>query len=144
MVPSATRRPSLRHACAVRSTSISTLSMRKCYRNAATFSPCCICNGNRRAMSRGDLAHDGEAQAAAGAGGAGNAIEALEHALALGFGNARTVVLDFGQRARAPPARAHRDASAPGPGFNGVVHHIGHALAPPEGIALHRRPVELE
>src|SRR5260221_3550596 len=122
MVPSATRRPSLRHESAVRSTSISTLSMRKCYRNAATFSPCCICNGNRRAMSRGDLAHDGEAQAATGAGGAGNAIEALQHALALRFGNAPTLVLDFGERLRAALARAHPDTPAALRVFHCAVH----------------------
>src|SRR5205823_4361470 len=61
IVPSAARWPCLRQASAVRSTSISTLSMRKCYRNSAALLPYCIRNGNARAMSRGDLAQEGVA-----------------------------------------------------------------------------------
>src|SRR6266850_4243734 len=144
MVPSAARWPLLRHSSAVRSTSISTLSMRKCYRNPAAFSPCSICNGNRRAMSGGDLAHDGEAKAAAGAGSAGHAVEALQHALALRCGNPRTVILDLGEGVGAAPAGAHRDAPAALRILDRVVHEIGERLAHQERIALHRRPVELE
>src|SRR3989442_5159753 len=144
MVPSAARWPLLRHCSAVRSTSISTLSMRKCYRNPATFRPCSICNGNRRAMPRGDLAHDGEAETAAGAGSSGYAVEALEHALALRVGNARTVVLNLGEGAGAAPTGAHGDAPAALRVFDRVVHEVGERLAQQERIALHRRPVELE
>src|SRR5436190_258806 len=92
MVPSAARWPFLRHSSAVRSTSISTLSMRKCYRNAAAAAGRTLGNSNRRAMARGNLAHDGEAEPAARAGRARYAIEALEHALALLRWNARAIV----------------------------------------------------
>src|SRR6267143_3591879 len=147
MVPSAARRPFLRHSSAVRSTSISTLSMRKCYPNPAALSsrsPCCICNGNRRAMPRCDLAHDGEAQAAAGAGRTRHAVEALEHALALRGRNAGAVVLDFEERLRVAPAGAHRDAAASVRVLDGVVHEVAERLAQQKRVALHRRPVELE
>src|SRR5438552_6573794 len=148
IVPSAARWPLLRHSSAVRSTSISTLSMRKCYRNPAAFSSRCgprsIGNGNRRAMSHGDLAHDGEAETAAGAGSSGHAVEAFEHALALGGRNAGTVVLDLDIGLDAVPAGAHRDAPAALRILDRVVHEVGERLAQQERIALHRRPVELE
>src|SRR3989441_7810284 len=76
MVPSATRRPCLRHASAVRRTSISTLSMGKCYRNSAAAAAHAMADFERRTVAGHDLAHDGEAQAAAGARGAGHAVEA--------------------------------------------------------------------
>src|SRR5207237_157706 len=111
-VPSAARWPLLRHCSAVRRTSISTLSMRKCYRNAAALGRRALGDSNRRAVTGGDLAHDGEAEAAARAGRAGHAVEALEHALALRRRNARTVVLDLDEGVGAAPAGAHRDAPA--------------------------------
>src|SRR3954468_12019799 len=144
MVPSATCRPCLRQASAVRSTSISTLSMRKCYRNAATFPRHCIRNGNARAMPRRDLAHDGKAKARARARRARHAIEALEHALALRRRDARAVVLDFKKRMRAVAAGAHGDARAAWRILDRVVHQICQRLAQQEGIAVHRCPVELE
>src|SRR5688572_17976681 len=79
MVPSATARPLLRHASAVLSTSISTLSMRKCYPNPAA-SDRCIGDCKVRAVTGGDLAHDSEAETAAGAGRARRAVEALDDA----------------------------------------------------------------
>src|SRR5258706_4486384 len=92
MVPSATRRPSLRQVSAVRRTSISTLSMRKCYRNSAAFSPRAVPDNHGGAVAGGDLAHDGKPEAAAGATGARHAVEALQHALRFGAWNAGTVV----------------------------------------------------
>ena len=59
----------------------------------------------RCAVARGDLAHDGEPEAAAGARCARHAIEALEDARALGDGNARAVVLDLEERAALARAR---------------------------------------
>src|SRR5581483_159660 len=104
IVPSATAWPCLRHACAVRSTSILTLSMRKCYRNATPLPAGCIGNGNAGAVAGGDLAHYCKAEARAGARRARHAVEALEDALALGGGNAGTVVLHLeeGMSAVAP------------------------------------------
>src|SRR5436190_9304727 len=93
MVPSATRWPLCLHASAVRRTSISTLSMRKCYRNAAALIAGTLGNNNVRSMAGGDLAHDGEAEAAARARGSRHPIEALEDALALAGGDPGTVVL---------------------------------------------------
>src|SRR5262245_62209920 len=106
MVPSATLRPPLRHASAVRRTSMSTLSMRKCYPN---FAAACraVGDGNARAVTRSDLAHDGEAQAAAGARGARHAVEALEHAFALGRRNSGPIVFDLEEGVSVPPAGAH-------------------------------------
>src|SRR3954467_14887093 len=89
IVPSATRRPSLRQLSAERSTSISTLSMRKCYRNAAAFGARALTELDVRAVTDGDLAHDGEAQAAAGARGARRSVKAFEHAAALEGRDAR-------------------------------------------------------
>src|SRR5437763_655223 len=53
IVPSAARWPFLRQSSAVRSTSISTLSMGKCYRNATTLGRRSIGNSNARAMAGG-------------------------------------------------------------------------------------------
>src|SRR5947207_255168 len=50
---------------------------------------------DRSAMRARDLLDDREAEAVALALATGNAVEALEHACAFGFGNAGTVVLDF-------------------------------------------------
>src|SRR5437773_2781179 len=125
IVPSATRWPLLRHCSAVRSTSISTLSMRKCYRNAAALIAGSLRNNNVRAMAGGDLAHDGEAQAAAGTRGAGHAIEALEHALALGGRNARTVVLHLDVRLAGAASGAHRHVTAALRILDRVVHEVG-------------------
>src|SRR5947207_1211402 len=144
MVPSAARWPLLRHCSAVRRTSMSTLSMRKCYRNAAALGRRTLGDSNSRAVAGGDLAHDGKAETAAGAGRAGNAVEALEHALALRGGNARTVVLNLDIGIGAAPAGAHRGAPAALRVLDGVVHEVGERLAQEERVALHRRPFELE
>src|SRR5438132_7138332 len=98
MVPSATRRPCLRHASAVRRTSISTLSMGKCYRNSAAAAAHAMADFERRTVAGHDLAHDGEAQAAAGARGARHAVEAFQDALALLGRDARAVILDLHER----------------------------------------------
>src|SRR5688500_20171939 len=105
MVPSATLWPSARHFSAERRTSISTLSMRKCYPNSAPASGA-IGDGDGRAVARRDFAHDGEAEAAAGARRAGHAIEALEHPLALLPRDAWAVVLDLQERGSIAPAGA--------------------------------------
>src|SRR5262245_1366045 len=84
MVPSATLRPSLRQPSAVRRTSISTLSMRKCYPNSTAATAHTLVDSKGCAVASGDLAHDGEAEAATHARCAGDAVEALEDALALG------------------------------------------------------------
>src|SRR5882762_6642113 len=140
MVPSATCRPCLRQASAVRSTSISTLSMRKCYRNPAALPAHCIRNRNASAMAGGDLAHDGEAEAGAGAWRARHAIEAL----ALGQRDARAVVLHFEKRVSAVAAGAHGDARGARRILDRVVYQVGECFAQQERVALHRRPVELE
>src|SRR5690606_19204183 len=98
IVPRTARRPSRRPASALFSTSISTLSMREFYRNPAAFSARALANGHAGAMGRSDLAHDGESESAAAAGGAGHAVEALEHAMALGRRDARPVVLHLEER----------------------------------------------
>src|SRR5258708_23354211 len=118
MVPSATRRSCLRHASAVRRTSISTLSMGKCYRNSAAVAAHAVADFERRAVAGRDLAHDGEAQPAAGARGAGHAIEAVQNALALLGRDARAVILDFDERT--PVAR---------PGARGTVAAARRVLA---------------
>jgi hypothetical protein len=46
-------------------------------------------------MAVGDLAHDREPEPGALAGGALHAVKALEHALALGGRDARSIVLDL-------------------------------------------------
>src|SRR5687767_8132658 len=126
MVPSATRRPLLRQASAVRSTSMSTLSMWKCYPNAAAAAAAAVAQHDRAAVAGGDLAHDGEAQAAAGAGRSWHAVEALEHLLALAGRDPRPVILDLRERAAVAPAGAHRDVAAPVRILDGVVHHVRH------------------
>src|SRR5689334_1477819 len=118
IVPSAARWPLLRHACAVRSTSISTLSIAlasgKCYRNStalpaglATSVVAAVADEHSRAVAGRDLAHDGQPQAAAGARRPGHAVETLEHPLALGGRNAGTVVFHFHERLPAAAAGAH-------------------------------------
>src|SRR5688572_20958982 len=136
MVPSATRRPLLRQACAVRSTSMSTLSMGKCYPNAAAATAAAVAEHDRAAVAGGYLPHDGQAQPAARAGSAGHAVEALEHLLALARRDARAVVLDLGERAPVAPAGAHRDVPAAIGVLDGVVHQVGHRLAQQERVAL--------
>src|SRR2546421_8782400 len=117
MVPSATRRPCSRHASAVRRTSISTLSMGKCYRNSAAATAHAMADFERRTVAGRDLAHDGEAQAAAGARGAWHAVEAFQDALALLERDARAVILDLHER---PPVAR--------PGAHGYVAAARHVL----------------
>src|SRR5256885_13257067 len=98
IVPSAARCPALRHCSAVRSTSISTLSMGKCYLNPAAFSALRFGDLHHRAVRGRNLPDDGEAKAAARPGGARHAVEALEHARPLGGRDAGPVVLDLDER----------------------------------------------
>src|SRR5688572_28747543 len=143
MVPSATLRPLLRQASAVRRTSISTLSMRKCYPNSAAATRA-ILDGNARCVTRRDLAHDGEAKPASRARRAGHAVEALEHVAALLRGNSRAVVLDFEERVAIASAGAHGDAPAARRILDRVMDQVGERFAQEERIALHRRRLELE
>src|SRR6185503_18660384 len=143
MVPSATLWPPLRHCSAVRSTSISTLSMGKCYPNSAAASRA-VLDGNACGVTRSDLAHDGEAQSAARSRRAGNAVEALEDAAALRRRNSRAVVLDFEERVAIAPSGAHGDASAARRILDRVVDQVGERFAQEEGIAFDRRGLELE
>src|SRR5205814_4379604 len=92
IVPSAARWPFLRQSSAVRSTSISTLSRGKCYRNATTLGRRSFGNSNARAMAGGNFPHDGETESAAGARRAWHAIETLEDALAFSGRNAGPIV----------------------------------------------------
>jgi len=55
----------------------------------------CVADFERRAVAGRDLAYDGEAQPAAGARGAGHAVEAFQNALALLGRDALAVILDF-------------------------------------------------
>src|SRR5687768_13486105 len=143
MVPSATLRPLRRHSSAVRRTSISTLSMRKCYLNSAATQGT-IRDGDVRGVTGGDLAHDGEAEAAAGTRSPGHAVEPLEDAAALGGRYAGTIVLHLEKCMPVAPAGAHSDA-APARGiFERVVHQIRKRFTQQERIAVHRRRLELK
>src|SRR6266850_7215610 len=139
MVPSATRRPSLRQASALRSTSISMLSMGKFYLNPAAFPARARADLERRAVRGRDLAHDGEPKPAARACGARHAVEALDHALALAGGNSGSIVFDFDERPPFPVpgngfarSRPHRDAAAAGQVFERVVDQVAERLAEQE------------
>ncbi len=93
-----------------------------------------------------DLAHDREAEPAAGPRGPGHAVEALEDPGALQHRNARPVVFDF-EEWRAVPVRgrrAHGDPAAFRDVFEGVVQQVAECLAQQERVALHRRAAELE
>src|SRR4051812_27082967 len=136
MVPSAARRPCLRHSSAVRSTSISTLSMRKCYRNAATAAACTMVDSNARAMAGRDLAHDGKAEPASCTRRTRHAIETLEHALALMQRNARAVVFDLEKRMRVALAGPHRDVAAALRILERVVHQVRQRFAQEKCIAF--------
>src|SRR5688572_21536766 len=143
MVPRATCRPLLRQASAVRSTSISTLSMGKCYPNSAPSSGS-VLDGNAGPMARRDLAHDGEPKAATRARGAPHAVKALEHARALLARDARPVVLDFEEGMAVAPPGAHGDAPAAMRIFERVVHQVGKGFAQEKRVAVNRRRFELE
>ena len=93
------------------------------------------------AVAGGDLAHDGEAQAAAGARRARHAVEALEHALALRAAGCP------GRRPR--PRRRRGRCAAPVRTvtrpprvriLDRVVHQVGERLAQQEGVALAPAP----
>src|SRR6476659_9621365 len=144
MVPSATRWPLVRQASAVRRTSMSTLSMRKCYRNAAAAIAGAIGNNNVRAMASRDLAHDREAKAAARARRSRHAVAPLEHALALRVGNTGAVVLDFDHRLSVATPGAHGDAAAAVRALDRVVHEVGEGFAQQERVARHAHRLELE
>src|SRR2546428_13507076 len=144
MVPSAPRRPCLRYASAVRRTSISTLSMGECYRNSAAAAADAMANFERRAVAGGDLAHDGEAQAAAGAGGAGYAVEAFQDTLALLGRDARAIILDLHERPPVPRPGAHGNVAAPRPVLDRVVDQVAERLAQEEGVSANARRRELE
>src|SRR3954466_6184767 len=118
--------------------------MRKCYRNAAALIARAVRNNNIRAMAGGDLAHDGEAEAAAGTGGSRHAVEALEHPLALGRRNTGAVVLHFDYRLAFPAPGAHGHTAAALRGLDGVVHEVRERLAQQELVALHAHRLELE
>src|SRR5688572_18817816 len=143
MVPSATLWPSFLHFSAVRRTSISTLSMRKCYRNPAP-SRGGIRDRNARAVTTCNFAHDCQAQAAAGARRPRHAVKALQHAPALCGRDAGPVILDFDESGALAPAGAHRDAGTALRILERVVHEVGKRLAQQERIALDLRRLELE
>src|SRR5687768_4076643 len=143
MVPSATLRPLRRHSSAVRRTSISTLSMRKCYLNSAAARGA-IGDGDARGVTRGDLAHDGEPEPAAGARRSRHAVEALEHAVALLRRDAGPIVFDLEERVPIAPAGAHGHAAAARRVLERVVHQVRQRLAQEENVAVHRRRLELE
>src|SRR5688500_2866533 len=152
MVPRATRRPLLRQASALFRTSTSTLSMGKCYRNPQAAARRKLAFGRagalaeleRRPVAGGDVAHDGEAEAAAGARRARHAVEALERSGVLPGRDARAVVLYFDKRMLAAFPGAHRDVPAALGVLQRVVHQVGERLAQQEGVAAHRRRLELE
>src|SRR2546428_2379199 len=144
MVPSATRRPCLRHASAVRRTSISTLSMWKFYRNSAAAAANAMADFERRTVAGRDLAHDGEAQAAAGARGAGHAVEAFQDAPALLGRDARAVILDLHDRPPVPRPGAHRNVAAARHVLDRVVDQVADALAQEEGVSANARRRALE
>src|SRR5438270_3178579 len=144
MVPSATRRPCLRHASAVRRTSISTLSMGKCYRNSAAVAAHAVADFERRAVAGRDLAHDGEAQPAAGARGAGHAVEAFQNALALLGRDARAVILDFHERPPVARPGAHGNVAAARRVFDRVVDQVAERLAQEERVSADARRREFE
>src|SRR5688572_15047436 len=112
--------------------------MRKCYPNSAPAGGA-IGDGDGRAVARRDFAHDGEAEAAAGARRAGHAIEALEHPLALLPRDAWAVVLDLQERGSIAPAGAHRDAPAALRIFKRVVHQVRERLAQQKGVTVEAR-----
>src|SRR4051812_48342623 len=144
IVPSATRRPSLRQPSAERSTSISTLSMRKCYRNAAPFGARAFAQLDVRAVADRDLPHDGKAEAAAGARSAWRAVETLEYAASLKGRNARPVVFNLNERMVIARAGAHRHAAAAVGIFDRVVHQVGECFTQEKRVTLERRRLELE
>src|SRR5689334_9031862 len=118
--------------------------MRKCYRNATALGRSSLGNSNARAMAGGDFPHDGEAEPAAGAGGARHAIETLEHTLALARRNPRSVVFHLEESVAVGAPGAHGDVRAALRVLDRVVHQVGERLAQQKRIALHRRPFELE
>ena len=92
-------------------------------------------------VASGDFSHDGQAQAHA-AGLVAAAHEALEHALAHGFGQADAVVLHLGHGQTVLRAGAQRHAQClTGGCWPGVaqcvVEQIAQGLAQQHGIALH-------
>src|SRR2546423_14626223 len=101
-VPNATRRHCLRQLSTLRSTSISTLSMRKSYLNSAALSERAITDFHACAVRERDLAHDGKAEPAAGAAAAGNAIKGPDDAAPLERGSPRPIVPHV--QKRRPPA----------------------------------------
>src|SRR5690349_11098184 len=128
IVPSAARWPLFRQSSAVRSTSMSTLSMRKCYRNAtaliARFGRRCLGDSNARAMAGRDFPHDGEAQSTARTRRAGHAIETLEYAVALRSRNAGPVVFHLEECVAVGASGAHRDMAAAVRIVDRVVHEV--------------------
>ena len=88
-------------------------------------------------MRQRDLAHDGQAQAAAGARGPRQPVEPLQHALALGHRDARAVVLDFEEGAHTARAGAHRDVPARLRVLDRVADQVDEQLAQQERVAAH-------
>ena len=83
--------------------------------------------------------HDGQAQAAAVAGSAGHSVEAVEHALALGRGDAGAAVLhrQLGRAARAARRRDLHHAAGGGVP-EGVVDQVAQQHGQGVGLALDR------
>src|SRR5262249_60173205 len=120
------------------------LSMRNCCRTPAAPRPRPVRGVLASAVPAGDLAHDGEAEAAAGPPRAGDAVEALQHALALLRRDTRAVVFDLGEGPAVALAGAHGDAATVIRVLDRVVHQVGERLAQEQRVALDRRRAQLE
>ena len=92
----------------------------------------------------GDLADDGEAEAAAGLAGVGEAEEALEDLLAGRGRDAGAVVLDLDQAAALGAAAAHCDFAGGRRVVEGVDHQVGDHLAEQQAVAGDLGVIELE
>src|SRR5690349_4284421 len=95
----------------------------------------------RPAVAVGDVAHQGEAEAAAAAGLArgGGAIERLEDALALGGRDARAVIADVEDRAitLAPLLANDRQLDRPVAGVaTRILQQVAHETAQQQPVAL--------
>ncbi len=95
-------------------------------------------------MPFGDFRNDGQSQPASLASGRGDAIEALEDFLALGFRNAGPVVLDLEHRLAVAYSRAHRDAAARLGIRKRIVEQIRDQLAQQQRLTQNPCILELE
>jgi len=99
---------------------------------------------DRRVVALGGFLDDRESQSAAVAGGSRAAVEALEDAATLGFGNADTAVLDADERAGAIPSAPNRDGAARRRVAKRVVDQIVEYLGQQTVVTLDVRRGEIE